>query len=62
MCYVFDQWMYHDVGRIFVQLLTTYLASGGEPATPYDAVDLRTKFLLVEQNGDVFSCDHFSRL
>ncbi len=29
MCDVFDQWIHHDVGRIFVQLLTTYLASPG---------------------------------
>lgn len=45
MCDVFDQWIRHDVGRIFVQLLITYLASGwGARHALYDAVDLRAKF------------------
>ncbi len=60
MCDVFDQWIRHDVGRIFVQLFDNLLGVWmGEPATLCTMQPTCGQSLLVEQNGDVFSCDHF---
>ncbi len=57
---VFDEWVRNDVGRIFVQLFDTTLANtaGFNPGlctfseTCGDA-------LVMEHNGDFYSCDHF---
>jgi uncharacterized protein len=57
---IFDEWVKHDVGTVFVQMFDAALASwvGAPPAvcvfseTCGDAVAL-------EHNGDVYSCDHF---
>lgn len=57
---VFDEWLAHDVGKVFVQGFEAALASfaGLAPGvcvfaeTCGDAVAL-------EHNGDVYSCDHF---
>jgi len=57
---VFDEWLRHDVGRVFVSHFDAALASwlGVPPAmcvfreTCGDAVAL-------EHNGDLYSCDHF---
>lgn len=57
---VFDLWVLNDVGRYYVQLFDVSLAQwvGAQPGlcafteTCGDA-------LVVEHNGDVFSCDHF---
>ncbi|EBX1351674.1 anaerobic sulfatase maturase [Salmonella enterica subsp. enterica serovar Okatie] len=60
MCDVFDQWIRHDVGRIFVQLFDNLLGVWmGESATLCTMQSTCGQSLLVEQNGDVFSCDHF---
>ncbi|ECC8922938.1 anaerobic sulfatase maturase [Salmonella bongori] len=60
MCDVFDKWIRHDVGRIFVQLFDNLLGVWmGEPATLCTMQPTCGQSLLVEQNGDVFSCDHF---
>ncbi|MEG1700364.1 MAG: anaerobic sulfatase-maturation protein [Alistipes sp.] len=60
LCAVFDQWVVRDVGSYYVQLFDATLAQwcGVQPGlcsmgeTCGDA-------LVVEHNGDVFSCDHF---
>ncbi len=60
LCDVFDEWVVGDVGRLFVQLFDATLARwcGMQPGlcslgeTCGDA-------LVVEHNGDVYSCDHF---
>lgn len=57
---VFDEWLRHDVGTVYVSHFDTALASwlGLEPSlcifaeTCGDAVAL-------EHNGDLYSCDHF---
>ena len=57
---IWDHWLHHDVGRVFVQLFDVMLGVWmGQPAglclfreTCGDAVAL-------EHNGDVYSCDHF---
>ena len=57
---IFDEWVCNDVGRYFVQLFDVTLANwvGEDPGlcvfkeTCGDA-------LVIEHNGDVYSCDHF---
>ncbi len=57
---VFDEWVRHDVGKVFVSQFDSALANwvGEQPGicvfakTCGDAV-------VVEHNGDVYSCDHF---
>ncbi|EHN8832949.1 anaerobic sulfatase maturase [Enterobacter hormaechei] len=57
---VFDLWVRHDVGQVYVQLFDSALAAWlGE--TPSLCV-MRSSCgsgLVVEQNGDVYSCDHY---
>ncbi len=60
LCDLFDEWVTTDVGSVFVQLFDATLAQwcGLQPGlcsmgeTCGDA-------LVVEHNGDVYSCDHF---
>jgi len=57
---IFDEWVRNDVGRYFVQLFDVTLANwvGEDPGlcvfneTCGDA-------LVMEHNGDIYSCDHF---
>ncbi|TKI03955.1 anaerobic sulfatase maturase [Martelella alba] len=57
---IFDYWVRHDVGRVYVQLFDNALAawSGDKPSLcvmqPTCGLGL-----VVEQNGDIYSCDHF---
>lgn len=57
---VFDEWVRHDVGRMFVQIFDVALAawSGHRPGLcvfePTCGVAL-----VLEHNGDLYSCDHF---
>ncbi|WP_413721761.1 anaerobic sulfatase maturase [Sodalis sp. RH24] len=57
---LFDYWVRHDVGRVFVQLFDNALAAwcGVMPSL---CVMQPTcgQGLIVEQNGDIYSCDHF---
>ena len=57
---VFEDWVRHDVGRVFVQMFDVALANWhGEP--PSLCVHSRTcgNALALEHTGDVYSCDHF---
>lgn len=57
---LFDEWVRRDVGRVFVQMFdNTLTAWTGN--TPELCVMQPTcgAALVVEQNGDVYSCDHF---
>lgn len=57
---LFDYWVRHDVGTVFVQLFDNALAawSGVMPSL---CVMQPTcgQALVAEQNGDIYSCDHF---
>jgi uncharacterized protein len=57
---VFDHWVRHDVGRVYVQLFDSTLAAwlGEKPALC--VMQATCGFgLVVEQNGDIYSCDHY---
>lgn len=60
MCDIFDMWVTQDVGRYFVQLFDVALAQwwGVRPAL-CAFCDSCGDALVVEHNGDIYSCDHF---
>jgi uncharacterized protein len=60
LCSVFDEWVRHDVGQIFVQIFDVTLASwaGRNPGLCIFQKTCGTA-LAMEHNGDVYSCDHF---
>ncbi len=57
---IFDEWVIADVGNYFVQMFDVALAQwvGVQPGLCSFA-DSCGDALVVEHNGDVFSCDHF---
>ena len=60
LCTVFDEWALHDIGRLNVQLFaeTARVWSGGSAGLCWMAPTCG-RVLIVEQDGDVYSCDHF---
>lgn len=57
---IFDEWVRHDFGRVFVQLFEECLRAWvGLPAALCVFAETCGRGLAVEHNGDVFSCDHF---
>lgn len=57
---VFDEWVRHDVGRMFVQLFDIALGVWlGEPSELCIFSETCGGALALEHNGDLFSCDHF---
>ena len=57
---VFDEWVRRDVGEVFVQTFDAALASWcGMPAGVCIAQETCGLALVLEHNGDVYSCDHF---
>ncbi len=60
LCDVFDQWVVSDVGRCYVQLFDATLAQwcGVQPGV-CSMGETCGDALVVEHNGDVYSCDHF---
>lgn len=60
LCQVFDRWVRHDVGRVFVQLFECALNVwlGGPPTlcvfSPTCGLGMA-----VEHNGDLYACDHY---
>ena len=60
LCGVFDEWVSHDVGEYCVQLFESTLANwmGVEPGLCSMAPNCGHA-LVMEFNGDVYSCDHF---
>ena len=57
---IFDEWVRHDVGRIYVQIFDVALAAwtGNNPGLCIFE-ETCGKALALEHNGDVYSCDHF---
>ncbi|MEI6916366.1 MAG: anaerobic sulfatase maturase, partial [Armatimonadota bacterium] len=59
---IFDEWVRHDVGRVFVQHFDLALEAwmGMEPLLCVHA-RMCGSALVMEHSGDTFSCDHFVR-
>ncbi len=60
LCAVFDEWVRRDVGKVFVQLFDATLANwvGQSPSVCSMGKECGHA-LVMEANGDVYSCDHF---
>jgi anaerobic sulfatase-maturating enzyme len=60
VCDIFDEWIKQDVGNIYVQLFDATLAKYvGAPSGICIFEDTCGDNIVVEHNGDVYSCDHF---
>ncbi|NQT73885.1 MAG: anaerobic sulfatase maturase [Chloroflexi bacterium] len=60
---VFDEWLQKDVGRVFVQMFDASLAAwAGAPPGLCTLAPTCGAALVLEHNGDVYSCDHFVAL
>lgn len=57
---IFDEWVRHDVGRIFVQQFDAALANWvGTPAGVCLFNPDCGRAMAIEHNGDIYSCDHY---
>lgn len=57
---VFDEWVRHDIGKIYVQIFEEAVRSeAGVPGGLCIFQETCGDALAMEHNGDVFSCDHF---
>jgi uncharacterized protein len=60
LCEVFDEWVRHDVGTVYVQHFDTALANWyGEPHGICAFSPTCGGAMVIEHNGDIYSCDHF---
>ena len=60
LCAIFDEWVRHDVGRMFVQLFDSTFANWvGEAVGVCTMSKYCGHAAVIEHNGDVYSCDHF---
>jgi uncharacterized protein len=61
LCAIFDEWHEHDIGRHFVNIFESAVASwAGLPPQICVFNAFCGKSVMVEQDGDVYSCDHFA--
>lgn len=57
---IFDEWLRHDVGEVFVQMFDAALGSWlGLPSSMCIFRETCGDALALEHNGDLYSCDHF---
>jgi len=57
---VFEEWVRHDIGAVYVQVFDTALASWyGEGGGMCVHAETCGQQLALEHNGDLYSCDHF---
>jgi uncharacterized protein len=57
---IFDQWVRHDVGRVFVQIFDVQLGIWlGMPSTLCVFGETCGNAVAMEHNGDLYSCDHY---
>jgi uncharacterized protein len=57
---IFDEWLRHDVGRVYVSMFDAALASWvGAPASMCIFGETCGDAVTLEHNGDLYSCDHF---
>ncbi len=57
---VFEEWVRHDIGTVYVQMFDTALANFyGEPGGMCVHAETCGLQLAIEHTGDLYSCDHF---
>ena len=57
---VFDEWVRHDVGKVFVQIFDLALGKYlGHPSSLCVFSETCGRAMVLEHNGDVYACDHF---
>ncbi|GAB4530217.1 MAG: anaerobic sulfatase maturase [Anaerolineae bacterium] len=57
---IFEEWVRHDVGRVYVQMFDVALGSWmGHPPSLCVFAPTCGNALALEHNGDLYSCDHF---
>ena len=57
---VFEEWVRHDIGAVYVQMFDTALANWyGEPGGMCVHAETCGEQVALEHNGDLYSCDHF---
>ncbi|MCC6681479.1 MAG: anaerobic sulfatase-maturation protein [Phycisphaeraceae bacterium] len=60
LCEIFDRWVRSDVGRIFVQQFDVALGNwAGAGSSLCHFAETCGRAVVMEHNGDVYSCDHF---
>ncbi len=60
LCAIFDEWIRHDVGRVYVQLFDVALETWlGLKASLCVFRETCGSAMAMEHNGDLYSCDHF---
>ena len=60
LCGIYDEWVRHDVGRLFIQTFDATLANWAGEAPGVCSLSPECGHAAVmEWNGDVYSCDHF---
>ena len=60
LCTIFDDWVRHDVGRVFVQLFDVALGNWmGLGSSLCVFAEKCGAALAIEHNGDLYSCDHY---
>ncbi len=60
MCAIFDEWVRHDVGRVYVQLFDVQLGIWtGLPSGLCVFAETCGRGLAIEHNGDLYACDHY---
>ena len=60
LCEIFDEWLLNDIGRTNVQIFAeaSLILQGGNTSL-CSMAQVCGRAIVVEQNGDVYSCDHF---
>lgn len=60
LCAIFDEWVRNDAGKYYVQMIDVTLANwAGERAGLCVFTETCGDAMVMEHNGDLFSCDHF---
>ena len=59
LCDIYDEWVTHDVGKVFVQTFDVALGSWLGQHNLCVFSPTCGNALALEHNGDVYSCDHY---
>jgi uncharacterized protein len=60
LCTIFDHWVRHDVGNVFVQIFDVALGIwSGQGSSLCVFQENCGRALALEHNGDLYSCDHY---